>query len=100
MGEQDPDAPDPSDVVTWVREGERLFAATLQKLQHYDLLRERASQFEQENLQLRGEMQALRDELNQLRSERLEAAESLRAIAEHVTRLATAALQRLSRPVL
>jgi hypothetical protein len=41
----------------------------------------------------------IREELHQLRAERVEAAESLKAIAEHVTRLATAALQRLGRPV-
>jgi hypothetical protein len=40
-----------------------------------------------------------RAELEVLRSERMEAAETLKAIAEHVTRLATVALQRLGKRV-
>ena len=48
---------------------------------------------------LRAELQAARTELDFFRAERIEAAESLKAIAEHVTRLASAALQRLGKPV-
>lgn len=99
LGEQISDAPPLADVVDWVREGERLFGAALQSLQQYALLRNRAERVEEENRQLRGEMQAVREELHRLRSERIEAAETLKAIAEHVTRLATVALQRLGKPV-
>lgn len=59
----------------------------------------RVETLEAENQQLREELHAMRAEVEHLRSERVEAAESLRAIAEHVTRLATAALQRLGRPI-
>jgi predicted nuclease with TOPRIM domain len=52
-----------------------------------------------DNQRLQQEMDAMREELHRLRSERLEAAETLKAIAEHVTRLASVALQRLGRPV-
>jgi predicted nuclease with TOPRIM domain len=52
-----------------------------------------------DNQRLQQEMDSMREELNRLRSERIEAAESLKAIAEHVTRLATVALQRLGKPV-
>ena len=80
------------DVVRWVQEGERLFGRALQALQQVE-------QLAAENHQLREELQAMRAEVDRLRAERVEAAESLRAIAEHVTRLATVALQRLGRPV-
>jgi cell division protein FtsB len=80
------------DVVRWVQEGERLFGRALQALQQVE-------QLAAENQQLREELQAMRAEMDRLRAERVEAAESLRAIAEHVTRLATVALQRLGRPI-
>ncbi|HSL49840.1 MAG TPA: hypothetical protein VK878_12275 [Candidatus Deferrimicrobiaceae bacterium] len=80
------------DVVRWVQEGERLFGRALQALQQVE-------QLAAENQQLREELQAMRAEVDRLRAERVEAAESLRAIAEHVTRLATVALQRLGRPI-
>jgi hypothetical protein len=80
-----------SDVVRWVQEGERLFGRTLEALQQ-------AERLVAENRQLRAELDRARAELERLRGERVEAAESLKAIAEHVTRLATAALQRLGRP--
>lgn len=79
------------DVLRWVEEGERLFGHTLRALQQC----ERVSA---ENRRLREELAAVREEVARLRAERIEAAESLRTIAEHVTRLATAALQRLGRP--
>ncbi|HEY7437699.1 MAG TPA: hypothetical protein VIE41_21330 [Methylomirabilota bacterium] len=81
-----------TDVLRWVREGEKLFGQVLQSLHYCDTL---AS----DNQRLQQEMDAMREELHRLRSERLEAAETLKAIAEHVTRLASVALQRLGRPV-
>ena len=82
----------PSEVVSWVQEGERLFGRALAALQQVEHL---AS----ENRQLREELQEARAELERLRGERVEAAETMKAIAEHVTRLATVALQRLGRPL-
>jgi predicted nuclease with TOPRIM domain len=79
------------DVMRWVQDGERLFGCTLEALQRLERL-------VAENRQLRDELDEVRAELERLRGERVEAAESLKAIAEHVTRLATAALQRLGRP--
>jgi predicted nuclease with TOPRIM domain len=81
-----------ADVVRWVQEGERLFGRTLQTLHRYQEIEEKAEKLAVENARLEAEIQ-------QLRTERLEAAESLKAIAEHVTRLATVALQRLGKPV-
>jgi chromosome segregation ATPase len=88
-----------TELLTWVREGERLFAGVVGVLQQHEPLQGRVSMLERENQQLREELQAARAELEFLRSERMEAAETLKAIAEHVTRLATVALQRLGKPV-
>ncbi len=79
-----------ADVVRWVLEGERLFGEALQGLQ-------RAEMLAQENQRLREEIQAIREELDALRAERLEAAETLKTFAEHVTQVATLALQRLAK---
>jgi predicted nuclease with TOPRIM domain len=98
-GEQMSSSPPVTDLVGWVREGEHLFGAALQALQQCDLLRERADRLEQENWRLGEEMRIISAELERLRADRVEAAESLKAIAEHVTRLATAALWRLGKPV-
>ena len=91
--------PSPAELLTWVREGERLFGAVVGALQEQEALQARLTALERENRQLREELQAARAELESSRAERLEAAESLKAIAEHVTRLATAALKRLGKPV-
>ena len=91
--------PSPAELLTWVREGERLFGSVVGALQQHEALRARLTELERENQRLRDELQAVRGELEFLRAERVEAAESLRAIAEHVTRLATAALKRLGKPV-
>ncbi|HSE04913.1 MAG TPA: hypothetical protein VLK35_12235 [Methylomirabilota bacterium] len=80
-----------SEVLRWVRDGELIFGQVLQGLQRTEALAK-------ENERLREEVQQIRAEVDRLRTERLEAAESLKAIAEHVTRLAAAALQRLGRP--
>ena len=88
-----------ADLLTWVREGERLFGGVVGVLQQHAPLPAQVSMLERENQQLREELQAARAELEYLRSERMEAAETLKAIAEHVTRLATVALQRLGKPV-
>lgn len=88
-----------AELLTWVREGERLFGAVIGVLQQHEPLRAKVSMLEQENQQLREDLQAARAELEFFRAERVEAAETLKAIAEHVTRLATVALQRLGRPV-
>jgi predicted nuclease with TOPRIM domain len=93
-------ATDPSsDVVRWVQEGERLFGQLLRRLHHCREAEMTTEALANDNRRLQADIQMIREELHQLRAERVEAAESLRAIAEHVTRLATAALQRLGRPV-
>jgi predicted nuclease with TOPRIM domain len=88
-----------ADVVRWVQEGELLFRRTLQTLQRCQETEQRAERLAIENQRLQAELEALRSELERFRTERIEAAETLKAIAEHVTRLATVALQRLGRPV-
>jgi chromosome segregation ATPase len=87
------------ELLTWVREGERLFGAVVGVLQQHEPLQVRVTTLERETEQLRKALELARAELEVLRSERLEAAETLKAIAEHVTRLATVALQRLGKPV-
>ncbi len=79
-----------SDVLRWVREGEQLFGQALQHLHRTDALA-------RENQRLQEELTEARAELQQLRAERVEAAETLRGFAEHVTKLATLALQRLGK---
>ena len=91
--------PSPAELVNWVREGERLFGAVVGVLQQHEPLQAKVAMLERENQQLREELLAVRAELEFFRSERIEAAETLKAIAEHVTRLATVALQRLGKPV-
>jgi predicted nuclease with TOPRIM domain len=86
-----------SDVVRWVQEGERLFGQVLQSLHLYQELAPKAEALEKENRRLLDEMQAIREELHQLRAERIEAADTLKAFAEHVTQVATLALQRLGK---
>lgn len=87
------------ELLTWVREGERLFGAVVGVLQQHDPLQARVTSLERETEQLRKALELARVELEVLRSERLEAAETLKAIAEHVTRLATVALQRLGKTI-
>jgi hypothetical protein len=77
-------------VLRWVQEGERLFGQVLHTLHRFREVEARADALEKENQQLRDEVQALR-------GERLEAAEALKAFAEHVTQVATLALQRLGK---
>jgi hypothetical protein len=88
------------ELLTWVREGERLFGAVVGVLQQHEPLQVRVTTLERETEQLRNALELARAELEVLRSERLEAAETLKAIAEHVTRLATVALQRLGKPII
>ncbi len=88
-----------SDLMRWVREGERVFGQLLGTLQRCRELEMTVDALTAENRRLQQEMQALREELRQLLAQRVEAAETMRAIAEHVTRLATAALQRLGKPL-
>lgn len=87
------------ELLTWVREGERLFGEVVGVLQQHEPLQARVTTLERETEQLREALEQARAELEVLRSERLEAAETLKAIAEHVTRLATVALQRLGKPI-
>jgi regulator of replication initiation timing len=86
------------EVLRWVREGEQLFGQLLGTLHRYRELESTVDRLTEENRRLHTEMQAIREELHQLLAERLDAAETMKAIAEQVTRLATAALQRLARP--
>jgi predicted nucleic acid-binding Zn-ribbon protein len=88
-----------NELLTWVREGERLFGAVVGVLQQHEPLRAKIARLERENQDLQETLQAARAELESFRAERVEAAETLKAIAEHVTRLATVALQRLGRRV-
>ena len=93
-------ASDPAaEVVRWVQEGERLFGLTLQALHGARATEERAEKLAGENQRLQADLAVMRTELERLRAERIEAADSLRAIAEQVTLLATAALQRLGKRV-
>ncbi|MEX2223303.1 MAG: hypothetical protein WEG40_16045 [Candidatus Rokuibacteriota bacterium] len=88
-----------SHVLQWVREGERLFGQTLQALHRGREVELKVEALADENRRLQEDLGALREEVRRLRTERVEAAESLKAIAEHVTRLATVALQRLAKPI-
>jgi predicted nucleic acid-binding Zn-ribbon protein len=93
-------ASDPrAEVVRWVQEGEQLFTRTLQTLHRCRETEERADRLAIENQRLQADLGVIRVELERLRAERIDAAETLKAIAEQVTRLATVALQRLGKPV-
>lgn len=85
------------DVVRWVQEGERLFGLVLQTLHRYREIEAGAETLAKENDRLREEIHALREEMDCLKAERLEVADTLKTFAEHVTRLATLAIQRLGR---
>ncbi|HET8533846.1 MAG TPA: hypothetical protein VFO08_22025 [Methylomirabilota bacterium] len=86
------------DLVRWVKEGEHLFRLTLESLQGAAALGSKVEDLAEENRRLREDNEALRRELDVLRAERLEVADTLKAFAEHVTRLATLALHRLGNP--
>jgi hypothetical protein len=87
-----------SDLVRWVKEGEHLFGLTLQRLEGAAALGSKVEELVEENSRLRADNEAMRRELDLLRAERLEVADTFKAFAEHVTRLATLALQRLGSP--
>ena len=87
-----------SELVRWVKDGEHLFRLTLESLQGAAASRDKLEALARENAQLRQEAEVLRRELEVLRAERLEVADTFKAFAEHVTRLATLALQRLGTP--
>ena len=87
-----------SELVRWVKDGEHLFRLTLESLQGAAASRDKLEALARENAQLRQEVEVLRRELDLLRAERLEVADTFKAFAEHVTRLATLALQRLGTP--
>lgn len=92
-------ATDPAtDLIRWVQEGERLFGRALQALHHYREVQARAESLAEENDRLREDIRVLRGELDDLKAERIEVAETLKTFAEHVTRLATVAIQRLGAP--
>jgi hypothetical protein len=86
------------DLVRWVNEGELLFRLTLQNLQGVAELQAQADNLAEENGRLLEQNYALQRELDVLRAERLEVAGTFKAFAEHVTQLATLAIQRLGRP--
>ncbi len=81
-----------------MKDGEHLFRLTLESLQGAAASRDKLEALARENAQLRQEAEVLRRELDLLRAERLEVADTFKAFAEHVTRLATLALQRLGTP--
>lgn len=87
-----------SELVRWVKDGEHLFRLTLESLQGAAASRDKLEALARENAQLRQEAEVLRRELDLLRAERLEVADTFKAFAEHVTRLATLALQRQGTP--
>lgn len=87
-----------ADLVRWVKDGEHLFRLALESLQGAAAAQHRLEALAQENARLRQEAEVLRRELDVLRAERLEVADTFKAFAEHVTRLATLALQRLGAP--
>jgi cell division protein FtsB len=87
-----------SELVRWVKDGEHLFRLTLESMQGAAASRDKLEALARENAQLRQEAEVLRRELDLLRAERLEVADTFKAFAEHVTRLATLALQRLGTP--
>src|SRR5690242_10079630 len=87
-----------ADLVRWVKDGEHLFRLALESLQGAAAAQHRLEALAQENARLRQEAEVLRRELDVLRAERLEVADTFKAFAEHVTRLATLALQRLGTP--
>lgn len=69
-------------------------AATLQE---HEWHRQRAHRLERENRQLQEEIRVIREELAAYRAERVEVADTLRLFAEHVTQLATRAIERLGK---
>ncbi|HEY7203307.1 MAG TPA: hypothetical protein VIA61_03385 [Methylomirabilota bacterium] len=85
------------DLIGWVRAGEQIFGAVLRTLQEHEWHRARADRLERENRQLQDEIQVIREELAAYRAERVEVADALRVFAEHVTQLATRAIERLGR---
>jgi hypothetical protein len=87
-----------SDLVRWAKEGEHLFGLTLQRLQGAAALGAKVEELVAENGRLWADNEVMRRELDLLRAERLEVADTFKAFAEHVTRLATLALQRLGSP--
>ena len=87
-----------SELVRWVKDGERLFRLTIESLHGAAAAQSRLEALAEETAHLRRENEALRRELEVLRAERLEVADTFKAFAEHVTRLATLALQRLGTP--
>jgi hypothetical protein len=87
-----------SDLVRWVKEGEDLFRLTLERLQGAAALGSKVEDLAEENRRLREDNEALRREVAVLRAERLEVADTFKTFAEHVTHLATLALQRLGTP--
>jgi len=84
------------DLLRWVREGEHLFGLALKTLSACHETDETVTRLIGENQRLRQENQVLREQLAALRAERLEVADTLQIFAEHVTRLATIAIERLA----
>jgi type I site-specific restriction endonuclease len=77
--------------------GEQIFASVLRTLQEHEWHRSRADRLERENGQLQDEMQVIQEELAAYRAEQVEVADTLRVFAEHVTQLATRAIERLGK---
>ena len=88
-----------AEVLRWVHEGEQLFGQVLHTLQRCGEIEARADMLAKQNRELIDEIQAIREEVQQLRAERVEAAETLKAFAEHITQVATLAIQRLGKRV-
>ncbi len=83
------------DIVRWVQEGEHLFSLVLETLHRHEELHRRTEAAEGESQRLREEIVRLRHEVDVLKAERAEVAETLKVFADHVTRLASQAIDRL-----
>ena len=69
-----------TELLTWVRDGERLFGTVVGVLQQHEPLHARVATLERETQHLREELEAARAELEFFRAERIEAAETLRPL--------------------
>jgi uncharacterized protein YlxW (UPF0749 family) len=87
------------ELVRWVQEGGVLFARALQTLHQVEESDTKARILAAENDRLQENVRTLQAEVDALKAERAEIAETLKVFAEHVTKIAIIAIERLgSRP--